>query len=99
MGNEKKRKFGKKKRKIVRGDRRAPRRLPPFRLFLSLSLCLRQRSDQAESTISKVITLGDREKRRRKIEVARLSVSENKIARRRSNEFIPSVYNILRDYL
>lgn len=31
--------------------------LPPFRLFSSLSLCLRQRSDQTESTISEAITL------------------------------------------
>lgn len=39
--------------------------LHPFRLFSSLSLCLRQRSDQAESTISEAIILsggGDREK-------------------------------------
>jgi len=54
MGNKKK----DKEKKINRET--ALIELSPFRLFSSLSLCLRQRSDQTESTISEAITLDGR---------------------------------------
>lgn len=48
-----------KRRKSIEDHWTALIELPPFRLFSSLFLCLRQRSDQTESTISEAITLDE----------------------------------------